>query len=90
MPRVLKEYYVDLPPGLVIGGASVVVIGCNQLCERAERVGPLGPAEKRPVNPTVSLERFTVTSWHGISLKCLKKFQFKIQYRTFAFQYIIY
>ncbi|GBP01055.1 hypothetical protein EVAR_2321_1 [Eumeta japonica] len=39
-----------------------IAISCNQLCERVEHVGPLGRAEKSRADPTVSLERFAVTS----------------------------
>ncbi|GBP44499.1 hypothetical protein EVAR_39510_1 [Eumeta japonica] len=40
----------------------ILAISCNQLCERVEHVGPLGRAEKSLADPTVSLERFTMTS----------------------------
>ncbi|GBP04722.1 hypothetical protein EVAR_3674_1 [Eumeta japonica] len=35
---------------------------CNQLCERVEHVDPLGRAENSRADPTVSFERFTMTS----------------------------
>ncbi|GBP49885.1 Glutamate dehydrogenase, mitochondrial [Eumeta japonica] len=41
-----------------------------------ERVGSLGRAEKSRAGPTVSLERFTVTSYHEITLTCLRKLHF--------------
>ncbi|GBP71606.1 hypothetical protein EVAR_10819_1 [Eumeta japonica] len=43
-----------------------VAISCKQLCERKEYVGPLGRAENSRADsishPTVSPERFTLTS----------------------------
>ncbi|GBP00379.1 hypothetical protein EVAR_943_1 [Eumeta japonica] len=39
--------------------SKIVVIGCNELCERVEHAGPLGRAEKSRADPTVSSDRVT-------------------------------
>ncbi|GBP71016.1 hypothetical protein EVAR_57784_1 [Eumeta japonica] len=46
----------------------------DRLSERVEHVGPLGRVEESRAGPTVSLERFTVTSQDEIAILCLRKF----------------
>ncbi|GBP46437.1 hypothetical protein EVAR_95137_1 [Eumeta japonica] len=41
---------------------EIVAISCNRLCKHVEHGAPLGRAENSRAEPTVSFERFTMTS----------------------------